>query len=331
MSWPVPAPQLNRAVALTFQGDWGQANMHRICGWLCQEMGDRTGPGSRIGIWSGRGGADAIEAVLTGRVDVAVMTPSASAAMIQAGVGPLAVAGNKRLRVLGTLPQRDRLVTCIDARLGVRTHEDLVDVLSRLRIATSPDDGVNLIGLAAHALLRAAGVEPNEVERAGGRFLYSERPRPAIEAFSGGSANVLIHEAIMTPAWRRVAERRPVAYLDVSAPMAETLEKWLWPTAMVEKDYLPGLDHELRALEFSDFLLLCTDDLPEDVAALLAWCLVETRTSLEAQYAHHPPERSPVGYPLDPRRIASAPLSLHPAAAAMYAQLGVDTDSYWEP
>ena len=49
-------PRLDRPVTLAFRGDWGQANMHRICGWLAQEIGDRSPPGSRFAIWSGRGG-----------------------------------------------------------------------------------------------------------------------------------------------------------------------------------------------------------------------------------------------------------------------------------
>ena len=32
-------PRLDRPVTLAFRGDWGQANMHRICGWLAQEIG----------------------------------------------------------------------------------------------------------------------------------------------------------------------------------------------------------------------------------------------------------------------------------------------------
>jgi hypothetical protein len=69
-------PMLERPVTVTFQGDWGQANLHRVCGWLSQELGDRAPAGSRFGIWSGRGGADAIRALLAGDVDIAVMTPT---------------------------------------------------------------------------------------------------------------------------------------------------------------------------------------------------------------------------------------------------------------
>ena len=47
-------PRLHRPVNLAFRGDWGQANMHRICGWLAQEIGDRSPEGSQFAIWSGR-------------------------------------------------------------------------------------------------------------------------------------------------------------------------------------------------------------------------------------------------------------------------------------
>ncbi|MEZ0353715.1 hypothetical protein [Mycobacterium sp. pR1184] len=302
---------------MTLQGDWGQANLHRICGWLAQEVGDRCEPDSEILIRSGRGGADAIHAVLSGRVDVALLTPTAAMGMV-AGGGPLAAERSERLRALGTLPQRDRLVTCVDAELGVSSLDELASLMSQLRIATSPDDGVNLVGLAAHRQLQAVGIDAAALESAGGSWLYHERPFPAIAAFRDGAANVLIHEAIMMPAWQRITDRRSVVYLDVTRPVLDAFQRWHWPSAVVPHGYLPGLGRDLTALEFSDFLLLCTDALPDDIAELIAWCMVATREALEVQYRHIPPERSPLSYPLEPQAIAAAPIALHPAAAKAY-------------
>lgn len=312
---------LGRSVTLNFQGDWGQANLHRVCGWLCQEIGDRAPEGSRFGIWSGRGGTDAIAALLAGRVDIALLTPTAAVQMVGHGVGPLALPGCERLRALGTIAQRDRLVVCVDAELGVDRLGDLASAAGRLRIATSPDDGVNLIGLAAHRLLDAAGLAPAGLLDAGGTFQYSERPFPALAAFRSGEANVLIHEAIMTPGWQRVAERGAVRYLDVDATVAAAFAEWHWPTAVVARGYLPTLDRDLTALEFSDFAVLCTEELPDDVAELAAWCMVTTRHALEVQYHHLEPAHSPVTYPLEPKAIASGPVALHLAAQRTYAAL----------
>jgi TRAP-type uncharacterized transport system substrate-binding protein len=247
--------------------------------------------------------------------------------MITAGVGPLAIHGTDRLRALGTLPQRDRLVTCAGAALGVSSMDQLAERLSELRIATSPDDGVNMIGLAAHRQLAALGVEPDKLISAGGSFLYSERPFPAIAAFSEGAANVLIHEAIMTPSWQRIADHRRVAYLDAEPTVLSAFNEWQWPSAVVPQDFLPELDRDLTAIDFSDFLVLCTADLPDEVASLIAWCMVATRNNLEVQYRHLAPDRSPITYPLDPQAIASAPIALHPSAAATYAAMQHDERS----
>jgi TRAP-type uncharacterized transport system substrate-binding protein len=320
-------PVIDRPITLTFQGDWGQANMHRICGWLAQEIGDRCPPGSRFAIWSGRGGADAFAAVLDGAVDIAIATPTAAGAMLVAGSGPLTLPGAGRLRALATLPQRDRLAVCADAALGLSQIGDLASAGPGLRIATSPDDGVNLIGLAAHQLLKASGAGPAGLAAAGAAFSYHERPFTAIAEFARGEANVLIHEAIMMPAWQRVADARPVVYLPIGQAAAATFAAWDWPTAVVPAGYLPGLERDLTTLEFSDFLVACRDDLPDDIARLAAWCMVATRRALEVQYQHFPPDRSPVTHPLDPAAIATTLVPLHPAAAKTYAELGDFTTS----
>lgn len=319
---PGSAPTIDRPITLTFQGDWGQANMHRICGWLSQEIGDRCPPGSRFGIWNGRGGSDAFAAVLDGTVDIAVATPTAAAAAMASDPDLLRLNGAHRLRALGTLPQRDRLVVAVDARLGVSDISELRSFAGDLRIATSPDDGVNLIGLAAHALLRAEGVEPDELVSRGCDFSYHERPFGAIAEFARGDADVLIHEAIMMPAWQRVSDVRPVTYLPVSEAAAASFARWNWPTAVVPADYLPGLDTDLTTLDFSDFLVVCRDDLDDEAAYLAAWCMIATRGAIEVQYRHIPGDRSPLGHPLEPAAVRSAVLPLHPAAQAGYERVG---------
>jgi hypothetical protein len=302
-------PRLRRAVTLAFRGDWGQANMHRICGWLAQEIGDRSGDGSQFAIWSGRGGLDQIAALRAGRADIAVVTPAAAVAMLRPG----------DLCALGTIGQRDRLVVAVDAALPAATVAELATVPSEVTVATSPDDGVNLIGMAAHKALRLADVDTGRL-----RFLYHERPFPAISAFADGDADVLIHEAIMMPHWQRIADKRPVRYLPWGEDVLAAFAAQRWPAATVDAGYLPGLTGELRTLDFSDFVLLCPATLADDVAYLAAWCMVKTRRALEAQYAHLPPDHSPVSYPLVPADMARTTVPLHPAAARAYADLDDD-------
>jgi hypothetical protein len=305
--WPrAGEPRLRRPVTLAFRGDWGQANMHRICGWLAQEIGDRSPRGSEFAIWSGRGGTDQIAALRSGQADIAVVTPAAAVPMLEPG----------DLCALGVIGQRDRLVVVADAALAVRTVADLTAVAGSVTVATSADDGVNLIGFAAHKALRLAGVDTGRLS-----FFYDERPFPAIGAFADGDADVLIHEAIMTPHWQRVAAKRPVRYLPWGDDVLAAFAAEAWPSATVEAGYLPGLTEDLLTLDFSDFVLLCSPALADDVAYLATWCMVKTRRALEVQYAHLPPDHSPVTYPLVPADMARTPVPLHPAAARAYADL----------
>jgi ribulose-5-phosphate 4-epimerase/fuculose-1-phosphate aldolase len=68
-------PKIGRPLTLHLRGDWGTANLHRICGWVAQELADRAGPGTRIATWNSRGSADAVRAVGRGEVDIALTTP----------------------------------------------------------------------------------------------------------------------------------------------------------------------------------------------------------------------------------------------------------------
>ncbi|MDK0524212.1 TAXI family TRAP transporter solute-binding subunit [Streptomyces sp. ML-6] len=302
-------PRLRRPVTLQFRGDWGQANMHRICGWIAQEMGDRAPKGSRFAIWSGTGGLDQMKALRAGECDITVVTPAAAVRMLHRA-GEL-----EGLAALGVIGQRDRLVVAVDAALPVQNASELAAIADRLVVATSPDDGVNLVGFAVHKALRLAGVDPDRLT-----FAYSERPFPALTRFASGGANVLIHEALMTPPWQRIDQVRPVRYVPWGDEVLRAFAAEGWPDAVVEAGYLPGLQEDLRTLEFSDFVVLCRDDLPEDVAHLATWCMVRTRRALEAQYAHLPVNHTPVTYPIVPADMARTPLPLHPGAARAYAE-----------
>lgn len=305
---------------LHFMGDWGQANLHRVCAWLAQEMGDRSGPYSRFAIWNGRGGTDAVKAVGRGKVDVALATPAAFARMALDGRGPYTDEPLPFLRALGTVPQLDRLVLAIDAAENLHSFDDLRKRRPALRIATSPDDGVNHVGLAAHKILELGGIS---VGSWGGCFLEAERPNTCIELMMRGQANAVFHEAIMTPWWRELAEARDVTFIPIESAVLDKVQSELgWPRATLPAGYFRNLEWPLETLDFSDFVLLVRADMPDDIAELLAFCIAETSKALEIQYRHIPPERSPVTYPLTPSGMAKTAIPLHPAAARYYASKG---------
>ncbi len=317
------APHLSRSITLHFYGDWGQANLHRVCGWLAQEVSDRSGPHSRFAIWNGRGGTDAVRAVGRGQVDVALATPAAFVTMAFDGRGPYTGEAFAHLRALGSVPQTDRLVLAVTTGMGLHSFADLRERRVPLRIATSPDDGVNHIGLAVQRIMALEGISRATFESWGGSYLEAERPLSCISQVREGRANAVFHEAIMTSWWQELANSRELTFIPIEATVLGQLEReYYWPRAALPAGYFRGLDRPLETLDFSDFLVMVRADMPEDVAYLITWCMSETRAALEVQYQHIPPERSPVSYPLDPATMARTPIPLHPGAERYYSEYG---------
>lgn len=309
-------PAIRRSLTLHLKGDWGAANLHRVCGWLSQELTDRCGPHTRVAIWNGRGFTDSVHAVGRGEVDVALTTPAAFARAALDGTGIYNGIAYPELRALAVIPQRDRLVVGVRKSLNVATFEELRRCKPQLIVATSTADGVNHVGVAAHHLLARAGVN---VIGWGGRFLGDERPFESFGHVLAGRANAVVHEAIMLPHWQQFGS--DFNFLEVEPKvLGELASVFGWPAATVSDGFLPGRS-EFRTLDFSDFLVLTRSDLPDDVAYAIAWVLGETRDIIEQQYRHLPPERSPITYPLDPVTMGKTPIPLHPGTIRYYDAL----------
>ncbi|REE95662.1 TAXI family TRAP transporter solute-binding subunit [Thermomonospora umbrina] len=315
MSRP-PAPSLGRSLTLHMLGDWGTANLHRVCGWLGQGLADRSGPHTRTPIWNGRGYVDNVCAVGRGEVDLAMVTPAAFVVPALDGRGAYEGEAFPHLRAIGAVPHRDRMVVGVRRSLGISTFEELRAARPALRLATSFNDGVNHVGTAAHELLDRSGVD---VVGWGGVFVEDERPFESFDRVRNGEADAIVHEAIMLPHWQDIGA--DLTFLPVERTVLDGLNAdFGWPDATLPAGFFPD-SPELPTLDFSDFLIVVRTDLPDDVAYALAWLLGETRDLLERQYRHLPPERSPLTYPLDPPTMGRTPIPLHPGAAGYYEAL----------
>jgi uncharacterized protein len=314
-------PRLNHPITLHMMGDWGIANLHRICGWLSAELWRRSPPGSRFATWAGRGGADAINAVLDGDVQVALFVPADFARTIfeHRGINRRADVG--RLRALGTLPQDDALVFAIDARFGIGSFVELRAKHPAFTLSTAPDDGINMTGFAAHRMLEASGISAATIDSWGGKLLFGEAPWDTIPLVTAGKADAVLFEAIMTPYWRELCSARKMKFLPFEdAVLTQVEEKFKWSRLQIAANRFAGLTEPLQALNFSDFLLFCRDDFADDLAYVIASILCETTDLLENQYRHIPPADSPVTYPLRPDKIAKASIPLAPGAERYYRE-----------
>lgn len=323
--WLPGEPRIERSVTLQFIGDWGLANFHRICSWLCQEFCDRAGERSRVGIWNTiEGGIDAARSVFDGDVDMAIVTPAMALPAALDGRSIFAGGAMPSLRALAVLPQRDRMLFALPRSLGISSFAELRARKPPLTIATSEDNGSNLIGYVARRYMEAHGIDAETLARWGGAYVDSARPDLSMFRFRDGMADAALQEAIMTPWWLDAVKARDAVILPAEPGAIRKLEQEHgWRAADVAANFFPGQPDPVPALDFSDFVIVVREDMPEDIAHLLTWCLVEKRNALERQYFHVPPERSPLTYPLDPAAMARPSLPLHEGARRYFVEAGV--------
>jgi uncharacterized protein len=322
---PVPEPRISRSLRLNFMGDWGQANFHRICGWLCQEVCDRSGSKSRVAIWNTNGGGiDAPQAVFDGEMDLCLATPAALFSQALTGRGIFSSRALPDLRALVVLPQTDRMVFAIDPQFGVRSFADLRRLRPPITIATAPDDGISFIGYVAARYMEAHGVDAATLKSWGGRYIVDQRPEQALAHMEAGTSDAVLQEAIMTPWWQTMMRKRGAIALPAETGALEKLGiDCGFKAVSLPAGFLPGCEEPLPALDFSDFVVLVRSDMTTDVAYLITWCLVETREAIERQYRHIPADRSPLTYPLDPARMSRVPIPYHPGAREYFERAGI--------
>ncbi|MGC2963698.1 hypothetical protein C8K18_11816 [Paraburkholderia sp. GV068] len=316
-------PRIDRKVQLRMRGDWGQANFHRICSWLAQEIGDRCESGTQIEIVNGVGGTDAALAIQQGTADLAISTPAVFSCMAVTGVGPFAGNAVSSLRALAVLPQDDRMTLALDSKYGIETFEQLRTSDLPLKLGIGKRDGLNYIGYAGERVLAAHGITETWLQARGGRFVERERPEQCLADASQGLVDGVIQEAIMTDWWIDVMQSRNMSLLSFeTAALGELARSYGWRPAVIEAGYFASLEKPVATLDFSDFQLLVSADLPDDVAYLITWCLCETKETIEHQFHRFPKNRTPMGYPLDPKKMLQTTVGLHPGAASCYRDLG---------
>ena len=320
-----PDPILSRTIQLSFQGDWGQANFHRILSWITQEVCDRAGSRSTTSIQSlPDGGSSAVEAVFYGHSDMCIATPAKIMKLMVEGRLSEDAIIMPCLRAIATLPQRDRMMLGVSPKYGVKCWADILHIKPALRIATSTNDGTNVVGYIAYRFLAAHGLSVETLQSWGGQIVTAHRPDQCADLVRSGQADCLLHEAIMGPWWREFIEGGTIIPINAEKPALEVLdtELGLGPSS-VRAGFWSNIDYEVPALEFEDFVLVVRDDMPVDLAFLITWVTTNTRDYLEHLYSHVPSELSGVTYPLEPLKMAQTSIPLHSGAEKFYKSAGL--------
>lgn len=311
-------------VDLTMVGDWGTANFHTILGWLSAHMRWRSAPLSNFTIRTGSAYRDGVEQVGRGQADLAITTPAhIGVQWAREGVHFYSGQAFPNLRTLGAFPQDDRLTLAVAADLGITSFSELREKRPALKIAIPPRAHDNLCTYVIDLIFRAHGIDPEDIVEWGGAYVEHENPRACIRTAIRGETQAVFNEAIMVSDWTTLVESRAMNFLPIEpAAMRILTETYGLKPAQLEAGRL-GNAQAIDCLDWSNWVFLVRDDMPDDLAYRLTSIMVEERAEFEARFRHIPVHQSPLTYPIMPESMPQGiAMELHPGAERYYREHG---------
>jgi TRAP transporter TAXI family solute receptor len=317
-----PLSQIDRPLRL--MADWGLANFTKVCAWLAHCLYFRVGRSGLCTIRTGQSWVDNINALVAGEVDLTLATPPVFARHAVEGVGQF-TEPHSELRSLAVLPHDDAILFAVPDESPIRDLEEIAEMSYPLRLATGPDDGACHAGWACQTILDLYGLSSDKIIASGGSLFLREFPRDLPPLLTSGVANAVMNEAIMVPQWAQMAEARPVRFLSLSEDVLAVLhDKYYYAQRMVPAGRFKGQSQPIRTVDFSNWLVVVTAAMPDDIAYLLTSVMVEQRHLLEAQYTHLPLANSPLAYPIRPDQMSmNHPIEMHRGAQRYYRERGL--------
>jgi TRAP-type uncharacterized transport system substrate-binding protein len=260
--------------------------------------------------------------VSDGALTFGVTTPSATARMATEGKGPYDRT-YPGLRAIAAYPHVDYVVLAIDAELGVSSLEELVERQLPLRLVTgrrSADGVPDVLTFAIEEILRQYGASYEAIESWGGSVTYGGATHVGGKLLLDGRADALFHEAQMSPMWGEIAAVRPMRILPIREDVRVHMHREFgFEPAVIPVGHPCGATEPTPTIDFSGWLVLCHEDVPDEWAYAVARACDETRAGVEDDQR----DRGEIALPIDPRYLfGKTAIPLHDGARAYAAEHG---------
>jgi TRAP-type uncharacterized transport system substrate-binding protein len=260
---------------------------------------------------------DGIADVVSRRVTLATMNPSAMLTLAYRGYGPSRIA--EPVRTLAVMPSADCLVFAVHPRTGLRRLADLATVPGPLTFAMR-GEATHSLQVALADVLRAAGLSRGALEERGIRFVASGGvPVPdsaKFRALVAGEIDGIFDEGAELWLREALAAGMGVAALDEAHVAA--LESLGYRRALIEHSRYPRLPHDILTLDFSGWALFVHADAEAEVVEKICAALVARKTSI----AWDQPGPLPIERMCTDTPDAPYDVPLHPAAERFWRAAG---------
>lgn len=258
----------------------------------------------------------AIDEVVEGRAQIAIVNPAEPLTLAYRGTGPFPAP--LPLAVITVIPSEDQMAFAVTESSGLRSIEDIGERRFPLRMGmrAQPDHACHWF---VNQVFRAAGFSLDDVIAWGGEVRYLARIPQAperIEAVRRGEVDAIFDEAVNR--WLYPALDAGMRLLPLSEPLLGKLEAMGFRRGIVaQKDY-PKLPEDVLSLDFSGWPVFTRADAPDELIANFCAALEKRK--------HTIPWQGPGPLPLE-RMCLDAPdtpldVPFHPAAEHFWRQQG---------
>lgn len=268
-------------------------------------------------------GSDALSAVpevAAGGTQFAILNPASLATKALLGSDPFDEP--IPLRAIATIPSHDQLGVAVATDLGVVSLEELAQedkpLVFSLRGAR-PDHSIHHY---VADLFDALALNNDVLDARGTRLEYHEgipHQGERREMMATRGVDVIIDEGIYN--WVDLAIDSGYRFLSFSDGLMGDMERRGYRSAVISSRDYAKLDHDVRTLDFSGFLIYTHADVSDDLVERFCRALVARRERIPWQGGPTLPLEQMVVGAVD----APLPIPFHPAAEAVWREVGVLT------
>ena len=259
-------------------------------------------------------------AVADGRADMGIVTPPACVSMAYRGVGPYS-RKMTNLRAIGSFPHDDRMMWAVPAGSGIDSIDQMKDKPMRIVLPGAQYP----VRFLVERILEGYGTSLAELKRRGWRVIEENHclkiPLPVIR----GEADAVVHEALPTPAWHELAAKRDMKFLPIREDVLRMLEDdYGFRRAVLSKGALRGIEEETPCVDFCEWLMFVSDDMPDDLAYRITRIFIEKKDAFETLFQGTLRTRDIMDFHIDPKQVWRnvGEIPLHPAAKRYYQEHG---------
>jgi len=259
---------------------------------------------------------EAIDEVMSGKAQVAIMNPVEPLTLAYRGTGPFSKP--LPLRIITTIPSEDQIAFAVSERTGITSLEEIRERRFPLRVSVRKFQTHSTHFFIKHTL-GAAGFSLNDITSWGGEVRYdasSPQGQGRMNALEGGEIDAVFDEGVNR--WAYKALDRGIRPLPLGGALLKKLEDMGFRRGVIRKADYPKLTADVVSLDFSGWAVFTREDVPNDLITAFCKALEGRKDRIPWQGA------GPL--PLDRmcRDTPETPLDipLHPAAERFWRDRG---------